>query len=166
METLARRAQALALPTGGSPNVVLVGAHAAYAGLGYEQLPDQPPQIGPLGGLHALLLAARERGASHVVTLACDLPFLSAATLQALVDAAPEAALVAPRGTRWELLCARWRVQEALPVVADAIAAQRHALQPLAAALGAVALPLHGDLIDWDSEDDRQRAQRQGPEPS
>src|SRR6266536_4790901 len=47
---------------------VLVGAHPAYAGLGIAFIPDEPAQIGPLGGLIALLTYACHR---RVITVAC-----------------------------------------------------------------------------------------------
>ena len=52
---LVRIVQALELP------VVLVGQHEAYRPLGLPMLADQPPGVGPLGGLCALLRHAQGR---------------------------------------------------------------------------------------------------------
>src|SRR5581483_6618899 len=77
------------LPTAGGPSVldrsrsllgeaglapVLVARHPAYASLALEHLDDDPPGIGPLGGLIALL---RRAGAGYALALACDMPFLT-----------------------------------------------------------------------------------------
>ncbi len=169
VETLAGHAEAVC----GAGSVVLVGDHSAYAHLPWPRLQDRlettsaagskrpsgmdaNARVGPLGGLAALLEHAAQRAAPWVISLACDLPRADRALLQALLSAAPDAALVAPRSRFWELLSARWLVNAALPVALEALASGQHALQPLAAALGATELPLAdpGVLLDWDSPTD------------
>lgn len=53
----------------------------ALTGLGYTVVPDQYPGAGPLAGLHAALLASRS---DWVYLVACDMPFFSAAWVDAL----------------------------------------------------------------------------------
>jgi molybdenum cofactor guanylyltransferase len=54
----------------------------ALAGLGYTVVPDRFPGAGPLAGLHAALLASRSK---WVYLVACDMPFFSAAWVDALI---------------------------------------------------------------------------------
>jgi molybdopterin-guanine dinucleotide biosynthesis protein A len=62
-----------------TPDIVLVGCNlAAYESLGLSQVPDLVPGIGALGGIHAALAATT---ASHLLIVACDMPFLNAALL-------------------------------------------------------------------------------------
>jgi molybdopterin-guanine dinucleotide biosynthesis protein A len=62
-----------------TPNIVLVGSNlAAYESLGLPQVPDLVPGIGALGGIHAALASTT---ASHLLVVACDLPFLNVALL-------------------------------------------------------------------------------------
>lgn len=84
---------------------VLIGRHEAYAELGLTLIADDPPGIGPLGGIVALL---RTAGDATVLALACDMPHVTGALVERLL-AAPEATVVAPRiGEKWEPLCARY----------------------------------------------------------
>ena len=53
----------------------LVGDATPYAMTGVPSLPDAPAGVGPIGGLRALLLLARERGV-EAVAVAVDLPYL------------------------------------------------------------------------------------------
>ncbi len=156
MEVLASRAAETALPGGAWRHVVLVGQHPAYAHLGLPVVADAVAGLGPIGGLLGLLQHAAAVGASHGVTLACDQPFVGRALLERLLAEHPDAALLAPRRDAWELLCARWHVARALPVVAEAAAAGRGRLQALATALEAVALAdvAPHQLHDWDSSED------------
>jgi molybdopterin-guanine dinucleotide biosynthesis protein A len=55
-----------------------------YAALGVRVIPDRIRDAGPLGGLHAALLDAAHPA---VLVLACDLPFVAPALLEALVVA-------------------------------------------------------------------------------
>lgn len=77
-------------------------AHAAYQRFGYrviaDQLPDWP---GPLAGLHAALLCAKN---DYVMTVPCDTPFLPADLIARLSDAlilrSTEAAVAVAGGRR------------------------------------------------------------------
>lgn len=146
--------------------VRLVGESAAFTeqarALGeLSQLavvPDQPPGIGPLGGLHALLAEAAPR---DVVVLACDLPYLSAGLLARLVPALePGLDARVPRrgaGEGWEPLCARYGAS-ALPVLRQALADGVRSCHGLLARLRVEALSLDAadqrGLLDWDSPED------------
>ncbi len=158
--TLAGRALAkarLALP---ACEVCLVGTVPDYENLHVPALADDPPDIGPLGGLAALLSFAQRRGA-HAIAMACDHPFVGAELIARLAHFDREVAAVAPRrGDRWEPLMARYAPSEVLPVVRAQVAQGRHSLQSIFVALGerARALPStpgdERDLLDWDTPED------------
>jgi len=137
-------------------DVVLVGRHDAYAGIELEQLADDPPGIGPLGGLIALLSRA---GEGDVIAVACDMPFVSLALLEKLAVFGPGAAAVAARSEeRWEPLFARYSARDALACCRERAARRKHSLQGLLDELSAKALPLRKDelsqLRDWDTPAD------------
>jgi molybdopterin-guanine dinucleotide biosynthesis protein A len=151
--TIVDRWRALTESLGAHP--VLVGAGAAYADVGIERIDDDPPGIGPLGGLIALL---RRADGADALALACDMPFVSRALLARLVAGEPTAAILAPRrGDRWEPLCARYSAA-VLPLASEQAATAGHSLQQLLDRAGAVALALSGDedreLRDWDFPED------------
>ncbi len=140
----------------GRAPIFLVGEHPAYAHLKEQRLTDDPAGIGPLGGLRALLLRA---GAGAVVTLACDMPFLSAHVLRRLGTEAPDApALAARLEGRWQPLCARYRADAALPVTDELIATGKHGLFQILDRLDTSELVLSDaeakSLRDWDSPAD------------
>jgi molybdopterin-guanine dinucleotide biosynthesis protein A len=119
-------------------------------------LPDEPPGVGPLGGLIALL---RHAGTSPALAFACDMPFVSRALVERLLAAPSDAPIVAPRrDARWEPLCARYEPARVLPLALARAASPHHALQALLDEAGAVALPLlpheAAELRDWDTPAD------------
>jgi molybdenum cofactor guanylyltransferase len=153
-ETLVQRWQtlfaALRIPA------VLVGRNDRYAGIGLEQLADDPPGIGPLGGLIALLSRAAGR---NVIAVACDMPFVSLALLEKLATFETEAPAAAPRiGETWEPLFARYAASVALGRARERAAMGEHSLQGLLSDLPAEFLPLtEGEMIqlrDWDTPAD------------
>jgi molybdopterin-guanine dinucleotide biosynthesis protein A len=143
--------------------VVLVGEHSAYAGLGLRQLadhqlPDQTAGKGPLAGLVALCHYAQTRAAC-VLALACDMPNVNAALLARLLSEAPTAAALAPRpGGRWEPLCARYAPAATLPAAQRLLASGNLALFRVLEAVAASELELSEAelelLVDWDSPED------------
>jgi molybdopterin-guanine dinucleotide biosynthesis protein A len=145
------------------PAVYLIGNAAAYAATHVPALPDDPPGVGPMGGLRALLLEA-ERIGGDAVALAVDLPFVNAALLRRLYLEQPNAAALAPRqADRWQPLFARYRPSAVLPVIDAALAAGRTSLQVLFGGLTArdqVASELvlssieQHALQDWDRPSD------------
>jgi molybdopterin-guanine dinucleotide biosynthesis protein A len=158
---------------------VLVGAGAggdgsprapsAYASEGLDALDDDPPNVGPLGGLVALLEHAGDRWA---LAVACDMPFVSEALLAQLVASGAGASGVpGPRAVvdavaphvdgRWEPFFALYRAERVLPV------ARTHASSP-ARSLGALLDAVHArpfalgrdelrELRDWDTPEDIER---------
>jgi molybdopterin-guanine dinucleotide biosynthesis protein A len=146
----------LTLLAGAGIPAVLVGRHPAYAAHAgrIETLADDPPGIGPLGGLSALLQRA---DGGYALALACDMPFVSADLVDRL-RAAPAAPVVAPRREgRWEPLCARYDARAVLPVVLRRAAGEHHGLQGLLDEVGAVELAVAdaaSELKDWDTPDD------------
>jgi molybdopterin-guanine dinucleotide biosynthesis protein A len=143
------------LGAAGVPDVVLVGSHAAYASLGLAAVHDEPPGIGPLGGLVSLL---RRAGDGRAVAVACDMPFVSTALVQRLLFA-PDAPVVAPRrGGRWEPLCARYDAARVLPSAIGRAGSGNHSLQRLLDDSGAIELALASheanELYDWDEPEE------------
>jgi molybdopterin-guanine dinucleotide biosynthesis protein A len=137
---------------------LLVGRHAAYADIEVPQLDDATPAVGPLGGLVALLRAARAGGQSEVLLLASDLPHLSAELLLRLAVFETSALAVAPWiDGRYQPLFARYRVT-GLALAEEALDAPDRSLQALLRALGASAFPLDAAdlaaLVDWDEPAD------------
>jgi molybdopterin-guanine dinucleotide biosynthesis protein A len=130
---------------------VLVGRRPEYVSTGLEIVDDDPPGIGPLGGLCALLRRA-EGGVAIVV--ACDMPFVTTDLVARLLDA-PAAAAVAPRlDGRWEPMLARYDAHAALPIALRRARDRETSLQGLLDELGAEPLPLLAGeeraLVDWD----------------
>jgi molybdopterin-guanine dinucleotide biosynthesis protein A len=79
------------------------------AAIGLPSRADVITGIGALGGVHAALLWARERGCNGVLAAGCDMPFLSPALLRALLahTVGADAVLPASAGPRGvEPLCA------------------------------------------------------------
>src|SRR3954471_21517880 len=75
-ETLVARLVRLCGAVAPHASLYLVGEASAYAELGLQVVADEPPGIGPLGGLSGLLLRAQRDGSRAALALACDLPFL------------------------------------------------------------------------------------------
>ena len=92
--------------------------------IGLPHRADILRDVGALAGVHAALVWARERGAEGVVAVACDMPFLEAALLRALMDERAGADAVipesdGPRGV--EPLCAYYGVG-CIPAIEEAAA--------------------------------------------
>lgn len=80
----------------------------AYRRFGKPLVADEIPGVGPLGGLHAGLAAARH---DHLAVVAVDMPFASARLLRALAELAGSWDIVVPthrpstaRGTEGDVL--------------------------------------------------------------
>lgn len=126
-----------ALRRGGCERVVGIGGDpAALRRIGLEVVPDRFPGDGPLGGiitaLTALLTRSDSRSASSdtsspseidaVLVTACDLPWLTPATVAAVrrgLQGHADAGVAVAVGNRVEPLCALWRAST-LPILADA----------------------------------------------
>lgn len=160
-ETLLARALRIAAEALPDAPRVLVGDASPYAGFGCPTLADDPANIGPLGGLRALLLEARRLQTSHAIALSCDLPHFSPSLLLRLVAEAPEALALAPRDEdRWQPFFARYATEPALGAVEQALSAGDRSLQRVLQRLPPTELVLspaeHAELTDWDSPEDMQ----------
>jgi molybdopterin-guanine dinucleotide biosynthesis protein A len=149
IERLLRIARELGLPA------VVVGGNAPA---GVECLRDEPPGIGPIGGLCALLARAETQPA---IALACDLPYVDAALLAKLARTPSNSAVLAPRdgaSGKWQPLFSRYAPQRVLPELRRAIDEGARSLQAVFARVPAEELQLtvdeHAQLRDWDEPAD------------
>jgi molybdopterin-guanine dinucleotide biosynthesis protein A len=86
--------------------LVVTNTPEIYAFLGVPMVPDVFPEGGSLGGIYSGLQAAPGDAA---FTVACDMPFLSAAVARLVIARADEADVVAPLiGEQWETLHAAY----------------------------------------------------------
>lgn len=76
--------------------VLVANEPEAYRQLGLETRPDLQPGLGALGGIYTAVAWAKEAGCRGALVTASDMPFLSAALLARLVDAAREDEIVVP----------------------------------------------------------------------
>ena len=160
VEALVRRAR----EAGFDP--LLVGDAAPYAHLAEDvmRIEDDPAGAGPLAGLQAALRHALSTGRSRVVTVACDMPYVTPEALQQVRDHRSEATVVAPRGgpgAPWEPMLARYDAARLTDALADAISQGQRSFQKLFASIEVEALPLtpavERALRDWDTPDDVAR---------
>jgi molybdopterin-guanine dinucleotide biosynthesis protein A len=94
----------------GHNDIVCIANDATIAAaIGLPSRADVIAGVGALGGLHAALVWARERGCRGVLAAGCDMPFLSAPLFRALLARSADADVVLPasEGRRGiEPLCA------------------------------------------------------------
>lgn len=121
-------------------------------------LADDPPGIGPIGGLRALLAHAGQRPA---LALACDLPYVTAALISRLAHAPSHASVLAPRDPvtgKWQPLFARYDAPRVLPSLDTAIAAGVRSFQTWLRGVQVEELVLAPEeralLGDWDEPQD------------
>ena len=120
IERVLRACRAAATP-GALEHVYLVGNAAPYVAMGVPSLDDAPAGMGPIGGLRALLLQARQLGVD-ALAVAVDLPYLDDRLVRRLCLEQPGAAALAPRQEgRWQPLFARYQPDAALPVLEAAV---------------------------------------------
>lgn len=112
---------------------VVVLGHGEGCPAKIDRIGDAPDVAGPLGGITALLRSGR--GASYLVA-SCDMPFLSAALLRRLVDAAKEGAAVLERETGAMEPLPLFIPAAASQVVEELVARGERRLLVLAGALG------------------------------
>jgi molybdopterin-guanine dinucleotide biosynthesis protein A len=112
-----------ALAAGGAVRVITVGG--APRGWGLDHVADRYPGQGPLGGVITALSALVQ---PWVVIAACDLAWLDAATVRALVDRRGQADVVVARTDRREPLCALWSRQGCLGALEAVFAAGERAM--------------------------------------
>ena len=84
--------------------IIASNSTAKYNLPGIVEVPDIYPDMGPLGGMHAALLAARHQ---HSFVVSCDMPFFSTEFVKYMVERkAGYDVVVAEIQKRWEPLCA------------------------------------------------------------
>lgn len=136
---------------------VLVGDASAYA----ARMPDvpvradSPTDVGPLGGLSALLAFA---GSRLAITVACDMPFVTASLLVRLRDARSSAPIVATRREHFEPFLARYDSSRVAPRLAEQLGAGTRSFQKLFATCDVEEFELtpaeHAAWHDWDSPEE------------
>lgn len=132
----------------------------------YATIADRLGELGPIGGIHA---AQQEHPQAAWLVLACDLPFLDAATLQQLIAArAPQRLASAFRSShdgKPEPLCAIYEPASA-PAIAAGIAAGNKCPRSFLAQADALLLDLHSpaalDNINTPEEYQQARARLGG----
>ncbi len=132
--------------------------------LGVRVIEDAAAEVGPLGGLVALLEDALSRGGAPVLALSCDLPNVQPGNLRSLMDAPAGPAVLAPRREgHWEPLAARYDPALVLPLARNRLAGGQLGLQGLLDAVRSAESPPRHDnghlrwLDDWDTPDDVRR---------
>ena len=150
-------------------SVWLLGRAQAYSHLGLAALADDPPRVGPIGGLRSLLLQAAPLGVPAVL-IGCDMPYLSSAVFHELLTAAPLATCVAPRADGlWQPLFSRYAPAQTLKTLDACLAAGSYSFQHLLDALGATPLALSAEhqeqLRDWDRPEDLPPDGSNNPDP-
>lgn len=136
----------------------LIGDATPYADLvpAVPRLADTVVGIGPIGGLDALLAGATT---PYVVIVGCDMPFVTAATLSALVNDPRECAVLCARAdddAPFEPMLARWSVAVMRDAVRGAIARGEYGLQKLMRAHDPERfVPADARaILDWDTPED------------
>jgi len=76
--------------------IVVTDRAERFRDLGVETIADRMPGCGPLGGIHAAMLASRH---PHVFVAACDMPGLDAEVIRFLLGRIGRADAIVPR---WE----------------------------------------------------------------
>lgn len=122
---------------------------------------------GPLQALIAVLRAARTRGHTSVIAIACDMPRLDEATLRALaapMDSPWLARVPRTGGGHLQVLCARWSITALEGLEAAWMAGERS----LTRALAGMPIEVRDDfdamaLVDVDTPEDLARVVGVGP---
>ena len=162
-ETLVARLQRQCAHAAPNAALYLVGQAAPYAALGLPQLHDDPVDVGPIGGLRALLLRAQTDRSALALALACDLPFLDASVISELILPTSAAARVPFVEARLQPLAAAYAPSATLSAVDRALELGQHALMRVLDQLGASLERIEFDderarsLRDWDTPEDMQR---------
>ena len=159
-ETLIERLARLCREVAPDAALYLVGEASAYGELGLPAVPDEPAGIGPLGGLRGLLLHASREGSRAALALACDLPFLDAAVLEALCAPLTRAARVPFVDAFFQPLAAAYEPGATLEAIDRSRSLGKHALLYVLQVLGDQVERLELDsahahaLKDWDTPED------------
>jgi len=123
-------------------------------------LDDDPRATGPLAGVLALLEHAHALQADRVISIACDMPFITEDLVQRLLLSSSTAPLLAPRDAedRWQPFFARWDPKRALAIATSFANEGGRKLQLLFSRARADVFALNKEeakaLADWDSPED------------
>jgi len=82
----------------GTQEIIISNSPENYGYLGLPLYQDLYPDMGPLGGLHAALHHASQ---THILVVACDMPWLSRSLLEHLVSIRDTADAIVPRWDRY-----------------------------------------------------------------
>ncbi|HSN81172.1 MAG TPA: NTP transferase domain-containing protein [Polyangiales bacterium] len=141
----------------------LIGDARPYLGLVPEiaRIDDDPPNGGPLAGLRAAARHALGAGRSHLVAVACDMPYVTVEALRQASEHPSSAAVLAPRRGRdapWEPMLARYEAARIVDVLDETIVARARSFQKLFETIEVDPLPLSPAvaraLRDWDTPGD------------
>lgn len=108
---MANRVAAAARQAGASEVLLIGGPQARSKSLDGVWKKDAYPGEGPLGGVITALKGAAN---DAVVVLSCDMPFITAAVINSLVRALPDAQATVGRTDRLNWLCSAWSKSECL----------------------------------------------------
>lgn len=146
-------------------DVALVGDDTPYAGMarGAPRIEDDPAGAGPLAGLRAAVHYAVAHDNETVVTVACDMPYVTAGVLRELSEhpsGAPVLAVHREEGI-WEPMLARYDAARVVDALDEAISLGHRSFQQLFAQVEAEAWPVSPvaarALRDWDTPQDIPR---------
>lgn len=128
-----------------TPHVVICGREWP----GRTSLPDRPEgRLGPLAGLNAALHHARDAGFAHVLSIACDTPFLATAGLAAL------AAQGRPAFVADHPVIGLWPVDAAQVLDARLHHEDDRSVRGFARAIGALPFAFGADIANFNHADD------------
>ncbi len=140
-----------------TPDIVLIANDSGLADtIGIDARPDRVPGLGPIGGFDAALGWAAERGATGILAVGCDMPFLSAGLLAALLQQADatgaDAILPESTGPRGVEPLTAWYGVACLPAIQAAITRGDHRLVAFHRDIRVSRIPLavvrsHGDEV-------------------
>ena len=144
-------------------DLALVGDAEPYADLafGVPRIDDDPPDGGPLAGLHAALSHATREGHPVVVAIACDMPHVTGDVLKELLAHPSLAPIVVARRdpkAPWEPMLGRYDPSRVVAPLRAAISNGERSFQRFFGSIEVDTLPLNSEieraLRDWDTPDD------------
>lgn len=116
-----------------TPNILLSTGSTVYQKMEWQQIPDEYPDYGPLGGIYSVLKVSLT---SLNFVLSCDMPMITASLLNYIIARAKEngALITAPMDQegQLQLLCAVYH-RDILPVMEQQIKARALKMKSLAA---------------------------------
>lgn len=131
---------ATAAELAGASEVLLVGGSQSRAkGITGTWKKDLHPGEGPLGGVITALKASTN---DTVVVLSCDMPFITPAVINSLVNGMQDAQATVGRTDRLNWLCAAWSKEECLQPLQSVWKRNERAVHRAAVLLDVVEVPV------------------------